>query len=374
MRLRIVCAAFFIIPALLISPAFAQCHDQEKQEANEQYEASRLEENMPVKPHEPDQVVRLSWLNKTAPRAAGMGGAFTAVSGDPIGMWWNPSAAMHTQRLAISGTHSLRHFPGEHKNLDQFDSDLMGMTIPLANTHMLGLGFTVPGEWGIDYADTNGALQTGGGCKCPSHGAEHKCPHGGPGPFPPRVRGRERRIALGNIHTANNNRGLSAAELQSDWYRTESAQPYREFRGGVGFSFYYEADNGFKYGATVRVRERRRPDQAMKKSKIYDVTLGVAYREDPQADTLAALDLQWIIQDNIERSKFYYYAGVERKYRDKAFARVGVMQNNRTWGVGARFSHLRLDFAEVEDLLPDVAGQDPGRFRAGRFLSYTLTD
>ena len=96
--------------------------------------------------------------------------------------------------------------------------------------------------------------------------------------------------------------------------------------------------------------------------------------EDPQADTLAALDLQWIIQDNIERSKFYYYAGVERKYRDKAFARVGVMQNNRTWGVGARFSHLRLDFAEVEDLLPDVAGQDPGRFRAGRFLSYTLTD
>ena len=315
-----------------------------------------------------DQVERLHWLYKTAPRPAGMGGAFTAVEGDPIGMWWNPAAAMHGQRLAISGTHSLRHFPGPRGNLDQFDADLMGVTIPLASRHMLGIAMTVPGEWGVDYTDTNDTLHA---CKCKGHEAGT-----GPTPRPPRCRGRERRVALGNIHTAHDRRGLSAVDLGANWYRThgQGDRIWREFQHGAGFSFFYETSNGVRMGATVRTKRRRMPEQDNQIKMFYDVTLGLAYKADPQADTLAAVDFEWLIDENLDSSQWRYYLGVERKYRDKAFARTGVMHNNFTYGLGARSAHLRLDYAVVRDILPDVAAEDPGRFRDGHFLSYTLTE
>jgi hypothetical protein len=50
------------------------------------------------------------------------------------------------------------------------------------------------------------------------------------------------------------------------------------------------------------------------------------------------------------------------------------MNGRFTYGAGAALGDLRLDYAVVRDLLPDVAGQNPGRFTDGHFLSYTLTD
>lgn len=359
-----------------------------------------------------DPVDRISLLTKTAPRPAGMGGAFTAVPGDPMGLWWNPSAAMFSQRLAVSGSHSLRHFPGERRNLDQFDADLMGATIPLAGDHMLGLAMNVPGEWGVDYADTNGVLDPGCAHKCPRQQGvdgdvpcprrqgikgdmpcpKHKsmdgdgpCPEheamesGAPCPYamPPRVRGRERRVSLGNYHNFKNSRGLGATELASNWYRKEHVNPdriHREFQHAAGFSLYYEANNGFRYGATLRLTRRQRPDQPVNTDTLVDMTVGVAWRDDPASDTLAALDLQLLTDPRLSRGVWRYFAGVERGWDNDAFARLGLMNGLTTYGAGVRMSHLRLDYAVVRDLLPSVAGSNPGRFGDGHFLSYTLTD
>lgn len=323
-----------------------------------------------------DPVRRIELLAKTAPRPAGMGGAFTAVADDPIGMWWNPSAAMFGQRLAISGNHSLRHFPHGRKNLDQFDSDTMGVTIPLSGGHMLGLGMTVPGEWGVDYADTNGVLQpTGCARKCAKHKADGAAPC--PLEMPERVRGRERRLALGNYRNFNNGNGLAATEIASNWYRKEHLgkdRIQREFQPGAGFSVYYQGNNGFRYGATLRLKKRQRPDEPVKKQTLVDLTLGVAWRDTPQSDTLAALDLQLLTTTALERAQWRYFGGVERGWDDDVFARAGLMNGRFTYGAGAAFGDLRLDYAVVRDLLPDVAGQNPGRFSDGHFLSYTLTD
>lgn len=311
-----------------------------------------------------DQLDRLSWLERAAAGPAGMGGAYTAVPGGAAAMFWNPSAAMHSNRLSISGTHSLRHFPGKTKNLDQFDSDTVGAVIPIAGRNVLGLGFTIPGEWGIDYSDTNGLLN------------RDATPDGDK---PRRLRGRERRVELANIHPDAGKRGLGSSELSSNWYRAENnagASVAPDFVRGGGFSFFYQDNNGFSYGVNIRLHKRKYRSGArtgVTPRLAGEVKLGAAYRKTPQSDTLAAVDIEARSAGN-GRVEWRYFTGLERKYRDKAFARVGLMDGEATYGAGARFSHLKLDYAVVRNLLPRVAGENPGRFLDGHFLSYTLTE
>ena len=195
--------------------------------------------------------------------------------------------------------------------------------------------------------------------------------------MPPRVRGRERRVSLGNYHNFKNGQGLGATELASNWYRKESVNPdriQREFQHAGGFSLYYETNNGFRYGATLRLKHRQRPDETVRNDTLVDLTLGVAWRENPASGTLAALDVQMLTDPRLRAARWRYFAGVERGWDDDVFARAGLMNGRVTYGAGVRFTHLRLDYAVVRDLLPSVAGKDPGRFRDGHFLSYTLTD
>ncbi|MFH1539078.1 MAG: hypothetical protein ABIH66_08965 [bacterium] len=294
------------------------------------------------------RAVDLDLLRRCAPRPAGMGGAFTAVKDDPIGLFWNPAAALHANRLMISGNHSLRHFPGERENLDQFDSDTTAIIVPLEGETAMGVGFTVPGEWGIDHVDTNGVVP----------GAE-------------RLRGRERMLAFGDV---GGGRRAAAGTAHSDWlrYGGPGGDSVRSFGRGAGFSFFYEGDDGFTYGVSLKgLASLIRGGGGDGKAGEATIGLGVAYRAHDVARTLAALDLE-IRFRAARRTRVLVFGGVERRFENRAFARLGCMHGLPTYGVGVKSGGLRLDYAVVKDLLPRVVDKDVAAFRDGHFLSYTL--
>ncbi|HOO55366.1 MAG TPA: hypothetical protein PLN69_00980 [bacterium] len=290
----------------------------------------------------------VDYLLKTAPRPSGMGGAFTAVPGDPIGIFWNPSAAMMSDRLAISGNHSLRHFPHGRKNLDQLDSDTTGITLPLSGDAIMGIGFTVPGEWGIDHTDTNDVL-----------------------PDKEKLRGRERRFCYADLHGTEQ---AGAEFVDSNWYRydnTDNGSHYRQFDTGGGFSFFYETQNGMMYGAQVRGLSSIVKGNINAVKKALSITFGAAYRADKNAATLAAADLELSWKHGFETR---WFGGIERSFDRKGFLRVGSMNGMPTYGAGSRFGSLRLDYAVVKNLMPQITGnEDVKTFQDGHFLSYTLS-
>ncbi|MEW5947117.1 MAG: hypothetical protein AB1742_13050 [bacterium] len=296
------------------------------------------------------RAIDMDLLRKCAPRPAGMGGAFTAVEGDPIGIFWNPSAALRANRLMVSGNHSLRHFPGERKNLDQFDSDTTAVIVPVRGEGVVGLGFTVPGEWGVDHMDTNGVVP----------GAE-------------KHRGRERVAAYGE---ASGGRRASAGTVHSNWFRysgdegAEGGGASRRFDTGGGFSFFYSGAGGAAWGLSVKgISSLFKSGAAGERRGTAVVRVGVAYRAGNAADTVAAADVEFIVSRGVSVRGF---AGVERDFDDRVFVRAGTMNGAPTYGVGAESGSLRLDYAVVKDLLPRVTGKPVTRSRDGHFLSYTL--
>ncbi|MEW6202512.1 MAG: hypothetical protein AB1546_11080 [bacterium] len=324
-------------------------------------------------PVDSEPIVRMSTidmdiLRRCAPRPAGMGGAFTAVEGDPIALFWNPAAAMRADRLTISGNHSLRHFPGGKKNLDQFDSDTTAIIVPLEDEAVLGIGFTVPGEWGIDHTDTNGVV-----------------------PEAEKYHGRERLIAFTEAKPGER---TAAGTVYSDWYRyhadvniSELRTPnyelrtpnteYRQFNYGGGFSFFYRGAGGFTYGINLKGLKSlvkrgggkggnsalRTPHSAL------NIRIGVAYQGRGRSKTLVAADAEILFG---ARTRLRGYAGVERRLEDRGFLRIGTMNGMPTYGIGAKSGGLRLDYAVVKNLLPNVTGKKIDRFKDGHFLSYTL--
>jgi len=291
----------------------------------------------------------VDYLLKTAPRPAGMGGAFTAVPDDPIGLFWNPAAALRADRLAISGNHSLRHFPHGRKNLDQFNSDTTGILIPTEGDSVVGIGFTVPGEWGTDYSDTNGVLKSN-----------------------EKLMGRERRFAYSNLHGP---RQTGAGYFDSDWYRyddyRQGIKSRKSFGTGGGFSFFYESAGGMMYGVNVRGLLARLRGENRYGDNACAVTLGAAYRHHRTSSTIAAADVELNWKHGFDTRLF---GGIEKSFDRRAFVRLGSMNGLATYGFGGRFGSLRLDYAVVRDLLPEVSGEKEVRsFGDGHFLSYTLS-
>ena len=217
---------------------------------------------------------------------------------------------------------------------------------------MLGIGFTVPGEWGIDHTDTNGVL-----------------------PEQERYRGRERRVAFANLQPNFNH--TQAGHLESDWYRNDlsmSVAPDKNFQTGGGFSFYYETDNGMRYGVNVQglVNVFKKDKSPTDRDAGLKVTLGAAYREDARADTIAAVDLELHWTDS-SRVQTRLFGGVERSFsKERGFLRLGSMNGMPTYGAGVRFGSARFDYAIVKNLLPKITGQDVPAFQDGHFLSYTV--
>lgn len=301
----------------------------------------------------PDRMrdIDLDLLRRCAPRPAGMGGAFTAVKGDPIGIFWNPAAALHANRLMISGNHSLRHFPGGTKNLDQFDSDTTAVIVPLDGDSVMGVGFTVPGEWGIDHMDTNGVVP----------GAE-------------RLRGRDRMLTFADV---GGDKRTAAGAAHSNWRRYGDAggESVRSFERGASFSFFYEGAGGFNYGVNIKgltslIKGAAQPGADGKEAGA-TIGLGVAYNARGRAKTLAALDLEIRLRAE-RRPRVLVFGGVERRFDNRVFARLGAMNGLPTYGLGVKSGGLRLDYAVVKDLLPKVIDKDVATFGDGHFLSYTL--
>ncbi len=298
----------------------------------------------------------IDYLYKTAPRAAGMGGAFTAIPGDPSGMFWNPAAAMRTDRLAISRTHSIRHFPHGEKNHDQLDSDEVSVTFPSKGSLSGGFAFTIPGEWGTDHIDTNGTYST----------AE-------------RYRGRERRIAYMTDNSAETTTALFA---DSAWYRLESATQTitapvrRQYDSGGGFCLYYEDSNsGMSYGLTLRglgTIVKKTFGQKSDSSENVKITLGAAYRPDPTADSLYSADVE-IKTGGGATPTLKWFAGFERSFDNRLYLRTGSLHGSPTYGLGIRAGSLRVDYAEVKNFMPKIVGPDTRKsFEDAHFYSYTI--
>lgn len=292
--------------------------------------------------------IDMDLLRRCAPRPAGMGGAFTAVGGDAIGLFWNPAAAIQANRLMISGNHSLRHFPDGKKNLDQFDSDTTAILIPLEGDKVLGAGFTVPGEWGIDHMDTNGVIDGG-----------------------EKFKGRERMLVFGE---ADGGKRTSTGGVVSNWseYRSEVGKPVRRYENGVVFSFFYEGAGGATYGINVKgLSALITSGEWRGKSGAVSVGVGAAYRGRGRSKTTAAVDVEAILRRG-GKPKYRLFGGVERRFEDRAWLRVGSMDGLPTYGGGVKSGSLRLDYAVVKDLLPRVVDKDLKVFGDGHFLSYSL--
>jgi hypothetical protein len=84
-----------------------------------------------------------------------MGMAMTAVSGDEQCIFYNPAGLAGIRGFRIGQSHSLRHFPGEIRNLDQLDADPVCIVHPLPIGGVFANGFVLQGECGYDYMTRN---------------------------------------------------------------------------------------------------------------------------------------------------------------------------------------------------------------------------
>ena len=87
-------------------------------------------------------------------RALGMGGAFCALADDESAIFHNPAGLGKLKRLRFGTSHSVQHFPGEIKNLDQLDCDPAVIVYP-TRLGTYAAGFTLQGELGYDYLKRN---------------------------------------------------------------------------------------------------------------------------------------------------------------------------------------------------------------------------
>ena len=88
-------------------------------------------------------------------RSLGLGTAMTAVSGDEQCLFYNPAGLANIRRFRLGQSHSIRHFPGPTRNLDQLDADPVAIIFPLRFAGVFAAGFVIQGELGYDYLTRN---------------------------------------------------------------------------------------------------------------------------------------------------------------------------------------------------------------------------
>jgi len=270
-----------------------------------------------------------------------MGGVFSPLARQPEVVFENPAAIACAGRR-FSYSHSIRHFPGKIRNLDQLDADSVAL-ISRFGFLSLGLGFTVAGELGYDYLTRNDFV------------------------FPEeKVEGREevQSLAVGACWLAF---GRSKRQFQ---YRIhQPTSPLQERRGIssiTGKIFHILPWLSFSYS------EEKASEQELKPAFLRRVRVNWSIKPFP-----------WWLWSNAREQRIYSLSGTQfiklaEKFYGSEIRIFGVVLRNGNWnrhpttGFSLPWGQGSLDYAEVKDILSDITGTPLPYFRDVHIGGFTL--
>jgi len=301
-------------------------------------------------------------------RAIGIGMAMTAVSGDEQCIFYNPAGLAGIRGFRIGQSHSLRHFPGEIRNLDQLDADPVSIVHPLPIGGVFANGFVLQGECGYDYMTRNEM------------------------DFPQRKEwGIERYDAYALNATPWTKIGFYH---RSNIYRGQASPPSpspRMWRGGLGgevfeFSWQKEGEGGcFGFIQTIlpgvnfgysseKMDNDYIPEQGVTTKKV---RTGWSIKPLPWIHFVIDNETnksKTRIEDNttIDTTKRKNW-GIELAIIPGVVCRYGSIDGNRTCGLSLGAGRFKLHYGEAKNIMPLIVGKDyPDRFKDIHVTSWSL--
>jgi hypothetical protein len=298
-------------------------------------------------------IPRYSQLNA---RAIGMGSAMTAVSGDPQCLFYNPAGLASVRRFTVSQSHSLRHFPGEIRNLDQLDADPVSITAPLMPYGIYSSGFVIQGECGYDYLIRNDES------------------------FPKRrFWGTERYDGYAGYVTPWTKLGMYHRSHQ---YKsiTERGMPPSEgiqYEGEGGcFGIIQSVLPGLDYG---NCSEKMDDDYSTGTGKTTTrKRTGWSFRPLPwihYASDTQKIKTKQRFEDDVDiQSDKQKNWGLELSPLPWITCRFGCINGKRTSGLSLNLGQVKLHYGEAKDFMPEIIGDDyPDKFKDFHCASYQVS-
>ncbi len=288
---------------------------------------------------------------------AGTGGVFSPLTGNPEVIFENP-ASIACVRRRFSYSHSMRHFPGKIRNLDQLDADSVALVSHFTFLS-LGLGFTVAGELGYDYLVRNDVV------------------------FPEeKIEGREevRALSMGGCWLAS---GRSERHfhyrIRKPNYSIKETDGITSTVGKVfhplpWLSFSRSAERGI--GNPLKffsVKASTRPDGGVS-------TPGLQTR---QRQNWSIKLFPWWLWSSARERRDYVLSGFPIQSMEEVFLgseikifgitlRVGKWNGHPTTGFSLPWGWGSLDYAEVKDVLSDITDTPLPYFRDVHMGGFTL--
>jgi len=282
----------------------------------------------------------------------------TAVSGDEQCIFYNPAGLAGVRAFRIGQSHSLRHFPGEIRNLDQLDADPVCIVHPLPIGGVFANGFVLQGECGYDYMTRNEL------------------------DFPQRNEwGIERYDAyalnatpwtkLGFSHRSNIYRTAGSADIPSAFSPDNNEMPsgrarsQHEGEGGC-FGFIQTILPGVNFGySSEKMDSDFIPEKGVTTKKVHT---GWSIKPLPWIhfviDNETNKTKTRINEDITTNKSKHKNWGIELAIIPGVVCRYGSIDGNRTCGLSLGAGRFKLHYGEAKSLMPLIVGEDyPNRFK-----------
>jgi len=273
---------------------------------------------------------------------------------------FNPASIASSRGLQLLMTHSLRHFPGRIKNLDQLDADVYGFSLPFeAGKTNFGYLWMTPHETGFDWCTQNSSDENG---KIPRRTLK-----GG-------------LFEIGIAHRNDiSNVGFSLAKgdfwLKDD--RTGKTIYIHKFLMlQPGYMWESSADR-FKYGVTPSfATETLKDDSGTHTKKTLNLQFSWGYRLDSRSDAIISSDVSISLNDGKLKISVKPITGVG--YRTFALSKknllleVGYHDGAIHYDAGIKTGSMILDYATLKNSLGMITGQNVQLFKDVHLASITF--
>ncbi|AEE14309.1 hypothetical protein Thena_0674 [Thermodesulfobium narugense DSM 14796] len=273
---------------------------------------------------------------------------------------FNPASIASSRGLQLLMTHSLRHFPGRIKNLDQLDSDIYGFSLPFeAGKTSFGFLWMTPHETGFDWCTQNSSDENG------------KIPR------------RTLKGGLFEIGLAHRNDissvGFSLAKGDF-WLRDDKTGKtiyiHKFFMLQPGY-MWESSTNRFKYGVTPSfATEELKDDSGVHTKKTVNLQFSWGYKLDSRSDAIISSDVSLSLSDGKLKIGIKPVTGIG--YRTLALDKknllleVGYHDGAVHYDIGVKTGSMIVDYATLKDSLGLITGQNVQFMKDVHLASITL--
>jgi hypothetical protein len=272
---------------------------------------------------------------------------------------FNPASIASGRGLQLLMTHSIRHFPGRIKNLDQLDADIYGFSLPFeAGKTNFGFLWMVPHETGFDWATQN---------------SDEK------GKIPRRtLKGGLFEIGIAHRNDISNV-GFSVAKGDF-WMKDDKTgkilYTHKFFMLQPGY-MWESGTNKFKYGITPSFETETLKDNSGKHTKkTIDLQFSWGYKLDSRSDAIISSDVSISLNDGKLKIGVKPITGVGyRTYalnKKNLLLEVGYYNGAIHYDAGVKTGSMIVDYATLKDSLGMITGQNVQFLKDVHLASITL--